>query len=85
MKIDDRMKQYEYVTRTYLPRRMPVIIRIDGKAFHSFTKGFQRPYDNVLANAMDTTMKCPCFLKLILISEPTGVYLMALSIMLIRT
>ena len=57
MKIDDRMKEYEYVTRTYLPRRMPVIIRIDGKAFHSFTKGFQRPYDVVLANAMDTTMK----------------------------
>ena len=57
MKLGDRMKEYEYVTRTYLPRRMPVIIRIDGKAFHSFTKGFKRPYDETLSNAMNVTMK----------------------------
>lgn len=36
-----RMKGYEYVTRTHLITRMPVIIRLDGKAFHSFTKGFK--------------------------------------------
>lgn len=57
MKLSDRMKGFEYVTRTYLPRRLPVIIRLDGAHFHSFTKGFERPYDNVLANAMNTTMK----------------------------
>ena len=45
--LGDRMKRYEGVSRTYLVRRMPVIIRIDGKAFHTFTKGFQKPFDMV--------------------------------------
>ena len=35
--LGDRMKTYENVTRAHLVRRMPVIIRLDGKAFHSFT------------------------------------------------
>ena len=34
--LGDRMKRYEYVSRNYLTRRVPVIIRIDGKAFHTF-------------------------------------------------
>ena len=29
--LGDRMKTYENVTRTYLTRRTPIIIRIDGK------------------------------------------------------
>ena len=41
--LGDRMKSYENITRTYLPGRMPIIIRIDGKAFHTFTKGFRKP------------------------------------------
>ena len=37
-----RMKTYyEQIPRTRLMRRTPVIIRIDGKAFHTFTKKFQ--------------------------------------------
>ena len=55
MKLDDRMKQYEYVTRTYLPCRMPVIVRIDGRAFHTFTKGFSKPFDTLLSGAMART------------------------------
>ena len=51
------MKQYEYVTRTYLPNRLPVIIRIDGKAFHTFTKGFKKPFDGFLSCAMTSTTK----------------------------
>ena len=44
-----RMKEYyEQIPKTKLMRRTPVIIRIDGKAFHSFTKGFKRPFDDVL-------------------------------------
>ena len=43
-----RMKKYEYVTRTHLIQRMPVIIRIDGKAFHTFTKEFEKPFDENL-------------------------------------
>lgn len=55
-----RMKTYEYVTRTYLTRRMPVIIRLDGKAFHSFTRGFKKPFDEVLVKSMQDTMKYLC-------------------------
>lgn len=36
--LGDRMKGYENISRIYLTRRTPVIIRIDGKAFHSFTR-----------------------------------------------
>ncbi len=56
----DRMKGYEDISRIYLTKRMPVIIRIDGKAFHSFTKGFQRPFDDVLIKAMQGTAKYLC-------------------------
>lgn len=56
MKLDERMKQYEYVTRNYLTCRMPVIIRLDGKAFHTFTKGMNKPFDNILVDTMQDTM-----------------------------
>ena len=56
-----RMKEnYEQVPKYRLLRRTPVIIRIDGKAFHTFTKGFQRPFDEVLGNAMVRTMEYLC-------------------------
>lgn len=57
---DKRMKKYEFVTRNYLTTRTPVIIRIDGKCFHSFTRGFKKPFDDVLSNAMQATMKYLC-------------------------
>ena len=53
--LGDRMKTYEGVTRNYLTRRIPVIIRVDGKAFHSFTKGFQKPFDMVLMESNGKT------------------------------
>ena len=56
-----RMKEfYEARARTYLPRRTPVAIRIDGKAFHTFTRGFQKPFDEVLGNSMVKTMEYLC-------------------------
>ncbi|MFC0903913.1 tRNA(His) guanylyltransferase Thg1 family protein [Clostridium sp. MT-14] len=58
--LGDRMKTYEGVTRHYLTRRMPTIIRIDGKAFHSFTKGLKKPFDNILINSMQETAKYLC-------------------------
>lgn len=42
-----RMKKYEAVSKNVLMRRTPVIIRVDGRAFHTFTKGFQKPFDEV--------------------------------------
>ena len=58
--LGQRMKKYEYITRTYLMPRTPVIIRIDGKAFHTFTKGFKKPFDDVLVKTMQNTMKYLC-------------------------
>lgn len=55
-----RMKDYESVSKTRLTRRTPVIIRIDGKAFHTFTKGMRRPFDYVLAETMRETTKYLC-------------------------
>ena len=57
---DKRMKKYEFVSRNYLTTRIPVIIRLDGKAFHTFTKGFKRPFDDVLSETMQETMKYLC-------------------------
>ena len=58
--LGDRMKDYENVTRNYLTRRLPVIIRIDGKAFHSFTRGFKKPFDDIMVKCMQYTMKHLC-------------------------
>ena len=56
-----RMKTfYEQVPKYKLTRRTPVIIRIDGKAFHTFTRGFAKPFDEVLGNAMVRTMEYLC-------------------------
>lgn len=59
--IGNRMKTYyEEIPKTRLMRRTPVAIRIDGKAFHTFTRGFQKPFDEVLGRAMRETMKYLC-------------------------
>jgi tRNA(His) guanylyltransferase len=50
--LGNRMKQYEYVTRNYLPRRIPAIIRIDGKAFHTLTRKFNKPFDDIFMKSM---------------------------------
>ena len=56
-----RMKMfYEQIPKTKLMRRIPVAIRIDGKAFHSYTRGFKRPFDDVLIKTMQETMRCLC-------------------------
>lgn len=59
--LGNRMKEYyENIPKTKLMRRCPVILRIDGKAFHTFTRGFQKPFDEVLIKAMQETMKYLC-------------------------
>lgn len=59
-KLGDRMKGYENITRNHLISRMPVILRLDGKAFHTFCKGFEKPFDKGLALAMQGTMQYLC-------------------------
>ena len=56
-----RMKgNYENISKTKLMRRTPVAIRIDGKAFHTFTRGFEKPFDKVLIKSMQETTKYLC-------------------------
>jgi tRNA(His) guanylyltransferase len=60
MKKDDfgnRMKEYENAFRDSLPRRLPVILRIDGCHFHTFTRGMKKPFDETLTNALWETCK----------------------------
>lgn len=59
-KLGKRMKIYEAVPKTKLVRRMPVAIRIDGKAFHTFTRGMAKPFDEVLIKSMQETMQYLC-------------------------
>jgi tRNA(His) guanylyltransferase len=59
--LGDRMKDfYEDRTRYKLARRTNTIIRIDGKAFHTYTKGLQRPFDQGLMEDMDKTTEYLC-------------------------
>lgn len=58
--LGDRMKSYENVSRIALEIKKPVIIRLDGKAFHTFTKGMHRPFDNILSDAMYRTAQHLC-------------------------
>ncbi|WP_435307507.1 tRNA(His) guanylyltransferase Thg1 family protein [Sebaldella termitidis] len=52
-----RMKTYENSYRFTLPRRMPVILRIDGCHFHTFTRGMDKPFDDKLIEAFWETCK----------------------------
>jgi tRNA(His) guanylyltransferase len=45
-------ENYEDRQRYYLTRRTPVIIRVDGRAFHTFTKNFRKPFDQRFHDAM---------------------------------
>jgi tRNA(His) 5'-end guanylyltransferase len=59
--IGKRMKEfYEQIPDVKLMRRTPVAIRVDGKAFHTFTRGFRKPFDRLLMNCMQQTMKYLC-------------------------
>jgi tRNA(His) 5'-end guanylyltransferase len=59
--LGDRMKDfYEDRTRYKLARRTNTIIRIDGKSFHTYTKGFQRPFDAGLIEDMNKTTEYLC-------------------------
>lgn len=50
--LGNRMKKYEETSKHRLLSRTPVLIRVDGRAFHTYTKGFERPFDMRIINAM---------------------------------
>jgi tRNA(His) guanylyltransferase len=59
--LGDRMKRnYESVWRQSLPWRMPVVVRLDGKSFHTFTRGMARPFDAEFVERMIATAAYVC-------------------------
>jgi tRNA(His) 5'-end guanylyltransferase len=58
--LTDRMKLYEGAAQTHLTRRMPCLLRLDGRAFHSYTRGLERPWDVGLERCMQATMLGLC-------------------------
>jgi tRNA(His) guanylyltransferase len=58
---DKRMKEYyEKRAQTSLTRRIPVIIRVDGRAFHSFCRRFDKPFSKTLNFYLNETMNYLC-------------------------
>lgn len=57
--LGDRMKFYESngVGEQRLLPMVPAMARLDGKCFHSFTRGLARPYDQRLSDLMVETAK----------------------------
>lgn len=59
--LGDRMKgNYENRTRMMLPRRAFTVLRADGKAFSSFTRHCDKPYDLNIVAAMDAALLALC-------------------------
>ena len=53
--IGNRMKEYEEVAKTRLTKRTPVAIRIDGCHFHTYLRGWIKPFDPLVQRAMEYT------------------------------
>jgi tRNA(His) guanylyltransferase len=58
--LGDRMKRYEDITRYKLPPRTYTLLRVDGRAFHTWTRGLAKPYDTFLMDLMDKTAIALC-------------------------
>lgn len=56
----DRMKLYEKATRTVLPPRTFTIVRVDGKAFHTYLRNADKPFDAEVMEAMQNAAKALC-------------------------
>lgn len=58
--LGDRMKRYEATTRTLLPRRTYTVLRVDGRAFHSYLRGATKPFDEQFMDDMDAAAEALC-------------------------
>ena len=59
--LGDRMKEnYEIPSTHYLTKKVPMVIRVDGKSFSHFCKRFERPYDETLNSALNGVMQKLC-------------------------
>lgn len=50
--LGNRMKRYEAASRYFLPPKVPLFVRVDGRAFHTYTQGMDKPFDEALMDAM---------------------------------
>ena len=59
LSLSDRMKMYESNAGVFnvFPSGLPICVRIDGKAFHSFTRKMPKPFDPVLMFIFDETTR----------------------------
>jgi len=59
--IGSRMKEkYEAPFRTIVPQRTFLIVRVDGRSFHTYTRSSEKPYDRRIADAMDAGAFAVC-------------------------
>jgi tRNA(His) guanylyltransferase len=58
--LSTRMKSYENAYRYSMPRRSYTLIRVDGKAFHTYTGGLKRPFDEGFIDDMNATAAYLC-------------------------
>ena len=58
--LGDRMKQYEAVNDRTLVPKIPFIIRVDCRAFHTYTRGFTKPFDSIMCETMIEVTKKLC-------------------------
>ncbi len=58
--LGDRMKRYEAVWRRQFVPRLPLIVRVDGKAFHTLTRNLNRPFDEPFGAAMQAVAVALC-------------------------
>src|SRR5271167_4207704 len=58
--LGDRMKRHEKATSFTLPCRTYTILRVDGRAFHTWTRGLTKPYDLDMMSCMDAAAITLC-------------------------
>lgn len=58
--LGDRMKAYEAAQRAVLPRRTYTLLRLDGRSFHSYLRGCERPFDETFMADMDVVAEALC-------------------------
>ncbi|WP_432169078.1 tRNA(His) guanylyltransferase Thg1 family protein [Streptomyces sp. 1222.5] len=58
--LGDRMKRHEAAYRTVLPRRTYTVIRVDGRAFHTYLRDAVKPFDFPFMDAMEAVAEALC-------------------------
>lgn len=58
--LGDRMKKYEHTFKRTLPLNSYVIVRVDGRAFHSYLRGCQKPFDEQFVADMNEVAAALC-------------------------